>query len=141
AISTSASTLHVHNAAELTNALNHVKPGDTIQLADGEYHGTFKAHVTGTAEKPIILTGTRKALISSTSYGFHLEGVNYWILKGFTIHNSKKGLVLDKSNHNTLENIEVAHISEEGVHFRKDSSDNLLANSYIHHTGLKSPGF
>lgn len=138
---TLAATIQVHNAHDLTNALSHVKPGDTIHLADGEYHGSFKAHVAATAEKPILMTGTRKATLSSTSYGFHLEGVSHWTLKGFTIHNSKKGLVLDGSSHNTLDGLEVAHISEEGVHFRKGSSDNLLTNSHIHHTGLKSPGF
>lgn len=141
ALSVSASTHQVHTAAQLATALSQVKAGDTIQLADGEYHGSFKAHSSGTAKKPILLTGSRKAMLSSTSYGLHLEGCSHWELKGFTIHNSKKGLVLDKSSHNTIDSIEVHNINEEGVHFRKDSSDNVLRNSDIHNTGLKAPGF
>ena len=140
-VSISAETLHVHNAAELKNALTHVKPGDTIQLADGEYHGDFQVHVTGSASQSIVMSGSRKAMISSTNYGLHLDKVSHWTLKGFTIHNSKKGLVLDHSSHNTIDNIEVHNIHEEGIHFRKDSTDNVLQNSQIHHTGLQAAGF
>jgi len=139
--STFAATLNVKTADELKDALTHVKPGDTIHLADGEYHGIFEAHVTGTSGQPIVLTGSRKATISSTNYGVHLNGVQHWTVKGFTIHNSKKGLVLDGSNHNTIDDIEVHHIEDEGIHFRKGSSDNVLQNSFVHNTGLKQPGF
>src|SRR5699024_1648178 len=107
AVSAYAGTITVHNSAELTNALSHVKPGDTIQLADGEYHGVFKAHVSGSSDHPIRLSGTKKAQLSSSSYGLHLERVSYWTLKGFTIHNSKKGLVLDHSSHNNIDDLEV----------------------------------
>ncbi len=133
-----AATVHVHTAQELESALKHAKAGDTIQLADGEYHGKFVAsHVAG----PVTVSGSRKAALSSTSYGLHLEGCSHWTLKGFTIHSSKKGLVLDGSSHNTIEDIEVHHIEDEGVHFRKGSSDNLITGSHVHHTGLKQPGF
>lgn len=136
--SVSANTVQVHSASELVNALKHVKSGDTIHLADGEYHGKFVAsHISG----PVTLEGSRKATISSTSYGLHLEGCSQWTLKGFTIHSSKKGLVLDGSNHNTIDGIEVHHIEDEGIHLRKGSSDNVLQNSHVHHTGLKQPSF
>jgi len=65
--------------------------------------------------------------------------LNIWI--GFTVSNSKKGVVLDGANHNLLENIDVNHIEDEAVHFRKDSSDNTLKSSTISHTGLKQPGY
>lgn len=139
--STFAATISVKNAQEFQNALSQVKPGDTIHLTDGEYHGIFEAHVSGSSGQPIVLTGSRKALISSTNYGLHLDGVQYWTLKGFTIQNSKKGLVLDNSSHNTIDDVEVHHIEDEGIHFRKGSSDNVLQNSYVHNTGLKQPGF
>lgn len=137
----SSEVIKVHDVHSLQNALKHVQPGDTIQLEDGEYHGVFKASITGTADKPIVMSGSKKATISSTSYGLHLTGCSYWTLRGFTIHNSKKGLVLDESNHNLIENLEIHHIDEEGVHLRSASSDNTLQKSFIHHTGLKRPGF
>ena len=137
----SGDVIHVQTAHDLNNALGHVKPGDTIQLADGEFHGVFIVNVSASAQHPIVLIGTRKSLISSTSYGLHLNSVSYWTLKGFTIHNSKKGLILDHSHHNTIDDIEVHHIDEEGIHIRNASSDNILQHSYIHNTGLKEPGF
>ena len=130
-------TFHVKTASELSAALKEVKSNDHIELADGEYHGVFVARGTG----PITLSGSRKAILSSNTYGLHLEGCSRWNVKGFTIHNSKKGLVLDKSNNNIIDNIEVHHIDEEGIHFRQGSSDNVLQNSYVHNTGLKAPGF
>ena len=140
--SVSSNTIHVYNAHDLSNVLKQVKAGDTIQLADGVYEGKFVAsHVRGSKDHPIMMTGSRKAVLTSTSYGFQLEGCSYWTLKGFTIANSKKGLVLDSSTNNTIDSIEVHTINEEGIHFRTESSDNLLQNSYIHHTGLKAPGF
>jgi parallel beta-helix repeat protein len=54
---------------------------------------------------------------------------------------SAKGVVLDKSSNNTLNGIEVSNIGDEGVHFRADSSNNLIENSFIHDTGHTDPGY
>lgn len=71
----------VKTTAELKNALNIVSPGDIIYLADGTYTGTFKITRSGSSASPIILTGSRNAVITSTSYGIHLTA-NYWVLRG-----------------------------------------------------------
>ena len=43
-----ATTINVSNAAELIAALKAAKPGDTIQLADGDYGDQFVATTSGT---------------------------------------------------------------------------------------------
>ncbi|XP_054156441.1 uncharacterized protein LOC128954863 [Oppia nitens] len=133
-------TIEVGTAKELSDALESVKPGDTIKLADGTYHSKFVAETSGTKSAPITLTGSRKAVLSGSNYGFWLKA-NHWHLRGFTVTNSNKGIVLDGGNHNLLEELEVHNIKQEGIHFRLHSSDNVLRNSYIHTTGTGSPGF
>lgn len=49
--------------------------------------------------------------------------------------------MLDFANHNVLNNLLIYDINEEGVHFRKNSSDNVIKSSTIRSTGLVSPGF
>lgn len=50
--------------------------------------------------------------------------------------NSKKGIMLDYANFNVLDNLSVHHIIEEGVHFRKNSTNNIIQNSEISYTGI-----
>ena len=132
--------IDVKDTKELLKALEDVKPGDTIQLADGPYHNKFIAEKSGTASAKITLVGSRKAVISGYNYGFWLKA-NYWVLKGFTVTDCNKGIVLDSASHNTLTELEVHTIQEEGIHFRLHSADNTLQNSYLHDTGKGSPGF
>lgn len=140
---TSSTVIKVHDVHGLQFALKKVVAGDTIELADGEYHGFFKnvPGVSGNSEQPISLLGSKKAVLSSWSYGIHLENTSHWILKGFTIKNSKKGVMMDNCSHFILEDLEIHDIEDEGVHFRHGSSDNTLINSFIHNTGIKQPGF
>ena len=137
---TNCKTINVSTDKEFLAALKDVSPGDTIELADGKYHNKFIANISGTEEKPITLTGSKKAVVSGYNYGFWLQA-NYWIVKGFTVVDSNKGIVLDGANHNILEDLEVHDIQQEGIHFRKNSADNILRKSYIHTTGLGSPGY
>jgi len=129
----------VASARELTAALATAQPGDLIQLADGVYRGNFVATVSGTAAAPIILCGSRMAVLERGSieqhYGFHLQA-DYWVLTGFTVRNALKGIMLDGANHNHLRGLEIYQIGEEGVHFRKFSSDNLIEHSWVHDVGL-----
>jgi len=81
---------------DLTTALAHpasVKPGDTIWLRDGVYHGTFRSQLTGTPDKPIIVrqypgeravidTGAIKSLA-----GIEVHGSDTWYW-GFEIMSS-----------------------------------------------------
>ena len=141
-LSLNGKTIIVNTSKELMEALNSVTAGQTIRLSDGHYNHEigFTASTDGTKETPITLIGSNLSIISSSSYGFSLKA-SHWILKGFTVSHSKKGIVLDRAKYNILEYLTVHHIKEEGIHFRNDSTDNILRNSHIYDTGRRRPGF
>ncbi|XP_054157496.1 uncharacterized protein LOC128955840 [Oppia nitens] len=127
-------THEVSNAGQLSSALSSAEPGDSVHLHDGSYHGSFVITRSGSQSAPITLTGSRQAVLSGTKYGLWLKA-DHWQLKGFTVANSPKGIVLERASHNLLDNLEVHNIKQEGIHLRTSSSDNTLQNSYVHHTG------
>jgi hypothetical protein len=134
-------TYAVSTAAQLTDALGKVSPGDTITLAAGTYSGSFAATRSGTTGHPITLSGPATAILTNSGgYGFHLEA-NYWKLTGFTVAHASKGIVLDRANHNLLDSLTVHDIDDEGIHMRVFSSDNVLQKSKVYNTGLVAPGF
>lgn len=137
-------TVDVGNAQQLTDALAAAKPGDTIKLAAGAYEGSFVAGATGTEQAPITLTGPREAVLSNgkgDGYGLHLDKAAYWKLTGFAVARSAKGIVLDRSQHVTIDGVEVSEVGAEAVHFRTSSSDNVIKNSVIHDTGKDKPQY
>ncbi|MET1005750.1 MAG: right-handed parallel beta-helix repeat-containing protein [Propionibacteriaceae bacterium] len=147
----------VRDAASLTAALARAKPGVTITLEAGNYRsedvrdggaadpGRFVATAAGTDEAPITLQGPREAVLdgggTGGGYGLHLVGARYWQLEGFTVSTASKGIVLDRSDHVRIDGVRVTDIGAEGVHFRSFSSDNVLVNSEIDHTGIRKPNF
>ncbi|ADY51761.1 coagulation factor 5/8 type domain protein [Pseudopedobacter saltans DSM 12145] len=136
----------VKNTEELKNVLEIAKPGDSIVMSDGEYMGKFviPANANGTKEKPITLIGTKKCVLTTgktdNGYVLHHQASN-WIIKGFMVKGGLKGIILDGASNNLLDDLEVTQIGEEGIHFRKFSSNNKLQNSKIHHVGLLRPGY
>jgi len=138
-------TVYVTNASQLTAALADARAGDTIVMAATTYAGRFVATANGTSASPITLQGPVTAVLdggsNGTGYGFHLNGADYWRLVGFTVRNSKKGIVLDNAVRCALDTLTVRDIGEEAVHFRTFSSDNTIQNSTITNTGLVTPGF
>lgn len=156
-IATTGSEVTVSNAMELKTALADAKPGMTITLKDGMYlsedlrdgnsdeSGRFYATTAGSESARITLRGTRNAVLDgggpSGGYGLHMTGTHYWNLVGFTVARASKGIVLDGSNHVNIDGIRVTNIGDEGVHFRSHSSDNVIQNSEVDNTGVKSPNF
>ncbi|SCE10204.1 Right handed beta helix region [Streptomyces sp. DvalAA-14] len=141
---TSGRTVPVSTAAQLTAALADARPGDTIKLADGTYAGQFTATVKATAAAPVVLTGSAKAVLTSNGgngYGLWLNGAPYWQVKGITVANSTKGIVMDASPHVTLDGVSVHDIGYEGVHFRSGSDHGLIQNSDVHDTGTTHPDY
>jgi len=134
----------VSTAAQLKQALTDAKAGDRIELAAGTYAGRFTATASGTANAPIRLCGPASAILdggsSGSGYGFSLKG-SYWVLSGFRVTRSQKGIMLDLANHNLLTNLEVYDIGMEAIHFRTHSSDNILRDSRVHDTGKATAGF
>jgi hypothetical protein len=154
------STVNVSTAVQLQAALAAAIPGQTIKLASGTYHGSFLANGrAGTASQPITVSGPRDAVIINdgpsgdppdcpaptagwdSGYGLWIFNSPYWNLTGFTVRESKKGIVLDNSHHTTIDSVSVHHVDEEAIHFRRSSADSVLRNSTITDTGLVQPGF
>jgi hypothetical protein len=145
----------VSTAAGLEQAMATALPGDTIRLADGTYHAEPFTTVSGTAAAPITLVGSRNAVIVNdhfeasttpcptghTGYGIWLNGASYWNLTGFTVAYSKKGIVVDRATGVHIAGVLVHDIQDEGVHFRKSTTDSSIVGSTIHTTGLVQPGF
>lgn len=142
-----AATLNVSTASQLTNALNTVKPGDTIVLAAGTYSGKFSTTIDGGSSAWITLKGPSSgspAILNcgstSSGYGLYLNTANFWSVKYLTIKNCAKGIVLDESDHVTLDHLTVQQIGQEGIHLRTFSSANTIQYSTVKDTGLTSPG-
>ncbi|WP_086849551.1 cellulose binding domain-containing protein [Amycolatopsis kentuckyensis] len=152
-------TVDVATAAQLQAALANAVPGQAIRLAAGTYRGSFVTTKPGTAAKPITLSGPANAVLINdgpsgeapdcpaptagwdSGYGFWLANAPHWTLRGFTVQESKKGIVADNSPHTTIDGVTVHHIDEEAVHFRRSSADSVLKNSTITYTGLVQPGY
>ncbi|RLK24867.1 parallel beta helix pectate lyase-like protein [Micromonospora sp. M71_S20] len=149
----------VSTAAQLQAALAAARPGQTIRLAAGTYRGAFLTQRAGTASSPVTLTGPRAAVLVNdgpagtgpscpvptagwdSGYGLWLFDAPHWNLTGFTVAESKKGIVLDNSHHVTIDGVHVHHTDEEAVHFRRSSADGIIRNSTITDTGLVQPGY
>ncbi|WP_433350360.1 cellulose binding domain-containing protein [Micromonospora sp. CA-111912] len=152
-------TVNVSTATQLQAALAAAAPGQTIQLAAGTYRGSFLTTRAGTAASRITLTGPRGAVLVNdgpagtgpscpaptagwdSGYGLWLFDAPYWNLTGFTVAESKKGIVLDNSHHVTIDGVYVHHTEDEAVHFRRSSADGIIRDSVITDTGLAQPGY
>lgn len=130
--------VEVTDAPGLEGALAAIRPGDVVHLVPGTYHGRFGSAVSGTTAAPIVVCGSRDAVLDGgevdTGYGFHLEA-DYWVLQGFSVTHSQKGVVLDHANHDELRDLGIYGIGDEGIHLRACSSDNLVTDSDIHDVG------
>ena len=145
AASCPAATVTVSSAAELESALGSVAPGAVIDLADGTYQGQFTATAVGTADRPVYLCGGPGAVLdggtTGKGYVLHLDNSAYWHLVGFTVQNGQKGVVLDHTQHSTVQGLTVRQIGDEGIHLREFSSDNLVAGNTVEQTGLNRDKF
>lgn len=134
------------NAAELVKALAAAQPGQTIVLSPGTYGGKFVATAKGEPGKPITLTGPSTAILDGGSnhasgYVLYLNGASYWQVVGISLTRGQKGLVMDGASYNIIDGIAVYDIGDEAVHFRKNSTHNVIMNSKITNTGNRTPGY
>jgi len=155
---TQAARVDVYSGEELQQAIQTAVAGDEIVLQAGGYEsvatgslsGFSNAHyfgsANGTVQKPITLrsaSATNRQVLRGATYdkkiGLYITG-DYWIIKDIEVTNSAKGIVLDNSNRSIIDNVVVHNIGEEAIHLRDNSSNNLVKNSKVYNTGLKSPG-
>jgi hypothetical protein len=127
-------TVRVSDAVGLRAALAAAQPGQTIELADGNYNGAFQAVTDGTASKPITVTGSPRAVLSYSGYGFDLRA-DHWVLSGFTIRGASKGLVLIDADSNTIDGLTIEAIQQIGVQIVNNSDDNLMTHTTVRDTG------
>lgn len=138
--------INVSTAQQLKNALADARPGDEIIMANGTYSGKFVTEPgkDGTAANPVILRGSRNAVLdagsTNTGYVFYLQS-NYWTLKGFTVTNGLKGLMMDGAHNSLIDGLKIYHIGEEALHIRTFSTRNTIQNCDISETGLKTPDY
>jgi hypothetical protein len=133
--------VNVASATQLASALANAKAGDLIVLADGTYTGKFKATADGTATNRITLCGSRQAVVrqadrSGTTLFF--DSAAYWTVDGITLRNGVFAVRIERSRHITLRNLDIGSTGQSGVLVRFTSTDTILANSWIHDTGLNN---
>ncbi|AUC74935.1 cellulase family glycosylhydrolase [Olleya sp. Bg11-27] len=143
----------------IRNAMETAQAGDEIIIASGTYNfedkikGAFNHNVylygsaNGNSANPIILRGANAAnppvfngLDYTDGYLISIEG-DYWAIKDIAFTTGSKGIVLDNSNHSTLQNLIVHDIGEEAIHLRDGSSYNIVTSCNIYNTGRTQPGF
>jgi hypothetical protein len=138
-------TVRVATTEELTEALGAARPGTVIGVAPGTYTGEFAATRSGTAKKPIYLCGGRAAVLDAGAvkggYALHLNGASWWRVKGLTLQNAQKGVMLDGVTGVALQGLRIDQIGDEAVHLRRNSSKNVVRGLTIGHTGLRKPKF
>jgi len=146
--------IDVSTSEELLLAMRNAKPGDVIRIASGVYDYTayqgaqkFDSSAEGTKDAPIILTAADPddppvITGANTEHGYviHISG-DYWILENLKVTTSQKGIVLDNSNHSVIRNCEVYNTGAEAIAIRDGSSCCTVKDSYIHDTGLITPGY
>lgn len=136
----------VDTVDEIRAAVASAAAGDVIEVADGQYQFSprLEASASGTAEKPITLRGSRRVVLrtknSSGDYGIWITG-DHWVISGITVAHASMGIVVDGSVGTVIDGVMVDDIGGEGVHFRSCSSDGVLRNSLVAHTGRSSPKY
>ncbi|WP_336724760.1 right-handed parallel beta-helix repeat-containing protein [Cellulosimicrobium cellulans] len=136
--------VHVATANELRAALAAAAPGQTIELADGTYVGNFTVTGrAGTASDPVVLRGSAAAVLRTSSGGgnvLHLTDADHWTVQGITVQHAQKGIMVDSSDHVTIDAVTVHDLDMEGIHFRSSSSYGIVRGSTIHDTGQNLRG-
>ncbi|PJI95114.1 carbohydrate binding protein [Luteimicrobium subarcticum] len=137
-------TVDVATAAQLRTALAAATPGRTIRLADGTYVGSWKVSGRpGTAAAPVVLVGGRGAVLRTSSGGgnvLQLTDADWWTVRGITVEHGQKGVMIDSSDHVTVDDVLVHDLTMEGIHFRTSSSDGTVQRSTITDTGQDGRG-
>ncbi|MBP2833222.1 cellulase family glycosylhydrolase [Aquimarina sp. U1-2] len=155
-------TINCNTVDCIVNAMRRAKPGDEIIVASGTYvalektdlpdndgkASRFYSSANGTAQKPIILRGknpSKPPVLQGPSgrldgYIMRILG-DHWVIKDLELKEGSKGLMLDRANHCTIENVTVHTVGDEGIHLRDGSSNNLVKNCKVYNTGLRQPRF
>lgn len=148
-------------SAALNAALASATPGTMIELSAGTIYTASGNPArfsivgrNGTATSKIFLCGPRTAVLASvirsddaddggmsTNYGLWLNNSSHWVIDGFTVRTTNKGVILDGSSNNLVRYLSVNDLGEEGIHIRRSSKNNVVEHNLIENTGKRVPGF
>lgn len=135
----------VGDTAQLTAAIAAARPGSVIALQPGTYAGPVVVAGAGRDDAPITVCGPRDAVVdggtTTDGYSVHVDGASNWTLRGFTVRGGQKGVMLDGAQHVLLDGLLVTGTGDEGVHLRRDSSDNTVRGLTVRDTGLRTATF
>jgi hypothetical protein len=131
-------SIDVDTTSELQTAVAAAQPGDLIVMADGVYDPVTLA-VSGTAANPILLCGTRDAIIDGAGAGSLNVNANYWTVAGFTIRNTFWGVYVDGGSNNVIRELEVSGTGQYSILIRNNSADNTVRDTWMHDSGLVDP--
>jgi hypothetical protein len=138
-------TVTVSTKKQLTTALDDAAPGDVIALEAGTYSGRFIAEADGTADEPITLCGPEDAVLDGggtrKGYVLHLDGVDHWVLSGFSVRNGQKGVMADATTNTLFSGLHVSRTGDEAIHLRDFSTDNRVVGNTIRDTGQRKAKF
>lgn len=139
----------------IDKALSFAAAGDTVELADGAYLQTVSSVKNGLKESPIVIRGSRKAIIYGTDYEGRIVEIkhDFIILDGFTIDGksgdgSKRDNFRDKliyaigTQHKDgvegliVRNMLIQNAGGECIRLRYYSVNNEIHNSTIRNCGI-----
>jgi hypothetical protein len=148
----------------ISNDRTPLRPGDTLWLRGGTYHGTFTSNLHGTAASPITVRqvpGERAVIDGGNSNGraiFTIKGAytRFW---GFEVMSSDpirissqrspwptdiprgEGVLIDQSSpHPGLKLINMSiHDTRQGISFWKEAQDGELYGNMIYNNGWDGP--
>ncbi|GLY32112.1 right-handed parallel beta-helix repeat-containing protein [Kineosporia sp. NBRC 101731] len=121
--------------------------GDVVTLApNATFTGKLKfSGLRGTAAHPILIEGPRSAVVdnanTSSGYVLHLDDCQWVTVRGFTLRNGQKGIIVDRGINCVLEDLDVGSMGQEGIHLRNETSYSTVRGCTVHDTGLVSASF
>jgi hypothetical protein len=137
--------IEVATVSQLAASLTNARPGDLILLADGTYVGHFKTTISGTASSPIVLCGTRAAVINggkTSGGGFALTvQASYWTLDGFTVTNTHQGVRFQGTQSGVIRRLNINTVGQEAISLKGFAKNNLVEENTIFNTGLSIPEY
>ncbi|PJI95101.1 carbohydrate-binding protein [Luteimicrobium subarcticum] len=132
-------TVRVANADELRRALADAEPGQTIELADGTYVGNWSVvDRPATSAAPVTLSGGRRAVLrTGTGAGaaLHLVDSDYWSVRGITVEHGQEGVLVEASDHVSVEGVLAHDLDVDAVRFWSSSSFGSVVGSTISDIG------
>jgi len=131
----------VATSSALRRALSELSPGDVLRVEPGVYRGSFVVTARGTAADPIWICGAGAVLRGATveyGYGLHVADASHVMIAGMRVEHSRKGIMVDRSDHIVIVDSAVHETGNEGIHLRARTTDSIVAHNTVRDTGLQA---